>query len=365
MQAVSQDFLNAIPAPHGIATTITCTVPGGQPVTLNLVSGSVQVSGSQLIRRQGQSLAVAGGSAVYDLVTTPGALISISHGITWSWRGPELVPVLLGELTDAAQKLGDGLVVFNVADLWQTVIERSFATAYSPDPLTARTTEMKNQVQAAVPGATVTDTSGNTDIVFTIQAWTSRADLIAQLATDTGLEVFFTPDGNFVIRKEAKPTDTPVWSVQPADSTGAGGNLLSLARAVPLTSLYNLVTVVPGNSGGAQVWGPQTVQITDTTNPRHSSKIGVRPYTYAALSVQSAAQALATATTILSRTTGSTETLQLGVLSNCALEAGDVISVTNIVDTGRVTVQHLIDSYTLDLVTGAMTVATRSSNGAV
>ncbi len=363
MLTVSQDFLNAIVAPHQIATTATVTVPGGTPTTLNLVSGQIQVDGTQMIRRQGQGLIVDGGSAVYDLLSTPGALVKISHGVTWSWRGPELVPVLTGELTDAAQTLGDGSVLFNVADYWQKVVESEFVNAYSPDPLSTRVAEITRQIQAAIPGTNVTDTSGDTSIVFTIQTWTSRSDLIATLAKDAGLEVFFTPTGDFVIRKEALPTASPVWSIYP--DQGSGGNLTSLQRTVPLTQLYNYVTVVPGSTGGAQVWGPQVVQITDPTHPRYPGKIGTRPYTYTANSVQTAAQAAATAATILSRALGSTETLKLGALSNAALEAGDVISITNILDTGYSTVQHLISSYTLDLLSGAMTLQTRSDSEAL
>lgn len=358
MYPVSPDFVRAIQAPHAIATTVTVTAPGGQPVTLNLVAGSIAVDSTQLIRRQGQNITVDGGSAIYDLLSTPGAIVRIQHGVTWTWRGPEYVPVIVGELTDAAQTLGDGTIVFNVADYWQTVVEESFPTAYSPDPLQTRVAEIAAQITSAIPGCAVTDTSGDSSIVFTIQTWTSRADLVAQLASDAGLEIFFTPTGDFTIRHEARPTDPPVWAIYP--DSGSGGNLLSLTRSVPLTALYNLVTVVPGSTSGAQVWGPQTLSITDTSHPRHSSKIGVRPYTYTATSVQTAAQAAATADTILSRALGSTETLQLNALSNPALEVGDVISVTNIIDSGQVTVQHLIESYSLDLITGAMTVNTRS-----
>ena len=191
----------------------------------------------------------------------------------------------------------------------------------------------------------------------TTQTWTSRADLIAQLAVDGGLEVFFTPDGNFRIRNEAQPTDAPVWAIKP----GEGGTLKALARNRPLDKLYNTVIVQPSSLDGAQTWAPQTVAITDPTHPRHPSKIRVRPLRWSAKSAMTAGEALAAAAVMLNRTLGSTETLNLGSISNPALEAGDVLTIGDITDAGRVNVTHIIDGYTLDLASGDMTVQTRSS----
>jgi hypothetical protein len=104
----------------------------------------------------------------------------------------------------------------------------------------------------------------------------------------------------------------------------------------------------------------QTVSITDSTHPRHTSKIRTRPLRWEAKSAMTTGEALAAATILLNRTLGSTETLQLGSVSNPALEAGDVLTITDITDTGRVNVTHIVDGFSLDLVTGDMTVATRS-----
>jgi hypothetical protein len=203
----------------------------------------------------------------------------------------------------------------------------------------------------------VSNLSTDTGTVGTTQTWTSRSDLIAQLATDGGLEVFFTPDGNAVIRNEAQVTGSPVWAIKP----GTGGTLKALARQRPLDKLYNTVLVTPSSLDGAQTWTVQTVSITDTTHPRHTSKIRTRPLRWEAKSAMTSGEALAAATILLNRTLGSTETLQLGSVSNPALEAGDVLTIGDITDAGPVNVTHIVDSYSLDLVTGDMTVATRSS----
>jgi Putative phage tail protein len=352
---VSQRFLDAIPVPHRVDTTVTVTPPGGTATSLGFYGGTVSVSGSSRIRRTA-TLSVQGGSAVYDLVSTPGARVQVMHGIRFTTTGTELIPVITGELSGAAHNLGDGTIGIDVADYWQTIDGTDFTVNYQPATATSRVTEITNRITAAVPSATVTNTSTDTGTVGTTQTWTSRSDLIAQLATDGGLEVFFTPDGNAVIRDEAQVTGSPVWAVKP----GTGGTLKALTRQRPLDKLYNTVIVTPSSLDGAQTWGVQTVTITDTAHPRHASKIRTRPLRWEARSAMTSGEALAAATILLNRTLGSTETLQLGTVSNPALEAGDVLTITDITDSGRVNVTHIIDGYSLDLVSGDMTLQTRT-----
>jgi hypothetical protein len=115
---------------------------------------------------------------------------------------------------------------------------------------------------------------------------------------------------------------------------------------------------------GRRQWPVQTVAITDTTHPRHESKIGIRPYRWEATSAMTAGEAASIASILLARNLGNTERLQLGALSNPALEAGDVITIVNMVD-GVGDHHHLIDGFTLDLAAGDMTIDTRSSTDAI
>jgi hypothetical protein len=358
--SVSAAFLDALPAGPRYSTTVTVTPPGGTATTLGFVSGSVKVTGTQLTRRTAD-LVVSGGSDLYGLLSTPGAVVKVRHGVEYLWGDPEYVPVITGELSQAGKTLGDGTIAISVADFWQRVDAADFTASYSPNTATTRVAEITAQLQAAVPGTTVTNTSTDTGTVATVQTWDSRADLIKQLATDGGVEVFFSPDGNAVIRNEAQVTDSPVWAIRP----GIGGTLETLARKRPLDKVYNTVIVTPSSLDGAQTWAVQTVTITDTTHPRHASKIGVRPYKWEARSTMSATQALTAALILLNRTLGSTETLQLGALANPALEAGDVLTIVDPVDGGLETITHIIDGFSLDLTSGSMSVDTRSSSEAV
>ncbi len=87
------------------------------------------------------------------------------------------------------------------------------------------------------------------------------------------------------------------------------------------------------------------------------------PYFFGSPTLTSAAAALSAGNTIIQRVLGTTETLRLGTLGSPALEVGDAVMIIKEptqTDSGF-SATHLIDNYTLDLVTGAVDVDTRIS----
>lgn len=356
MWAVSPAFLQALTQTHTLTSTCTLTSPGTPSLPLTLAGGTVSVASGQLIRRTAQ-LQIAGGSDVWARLASPGARISVQHGVDYGGGQRELVPMILGELSSAATDLGDGLIAVSLADLGQRLQASSFLTAYTPATTAGRIATVISAVQAAIPGITVTSTASDTSQLGTSNTWPSdRAGMIQALLTDAGAEGFFTPDGNFLIRDLPTVTNQPAWTF----TTGPGGTITSQTRNRPLDKLYNTVIVTPANLDSSQTWTQVVAQITDTSNPRHPNYIGVRPYTWGSPTILTLAQAQAVAGQLLAKVQGSTESLSLGAVSNPALEAGDVIRATNPLDVGVAIVQQLIDSFSIDLATGAMTAATRS-----
>lgn len=356
MYPVSPAFLQALTQTHTLATACTLTSPGTASLPLTVAAGTVSVASSQLIRRTA-SLQVVGGSDVWARLASPGARISVQHGIDYGGGQRELVPMILGELSSAATDLGDGLISVSLADLGQRLQASTFLTAQTPAATAGRIATIIAAVQGAVAGATVTSTASDTSQIGTANTWPSdRAAMIQALLTDAGAEGFFTPDGNFLIRDLPTVNGQVIWTF----TAGPGGTITSQTRNRPLDKLYNTVIVTPSNLDGSQTWTQVVAQITDTTNPRHPNYIGVRPYTWASPTILTVAQAQTVAGQLLTKVQGSTESLALGAVSNPALEAGDVIRATNPLDAGTAIVQQLIDSFTIDLATGAMTLATRS-----
>lgn len=356
MYPVSSRFLRSLSQPHTIDTTVTCTLPSGAALTLPLSSGTWQATSGQLIRRTA-SLVVDGGSTVYAFVSTPGAVVRVRHGLRWSGTDIELVPVITGELSRAATQLGDGTVALSLADFGQRLAASSYLTAVSPAVTASRRSVIAAAVTDAMPAVVVTNTSSDTGNVGVSQSWTSRTDLITDLATDGGAEAFFAPDGGFTVRDLPQITDPVVWLLK----SGTGGTVKSVARDRPLDKLYNTVIVKPSSSDASQGWTQQVAQITDLTNPRHPAYIGVRAFEWVSPTVLSAADALKIAQLLLTKVQGSTETLSIDAISNPALDAGDVVRVSTPTDLGTTIETHLIDSLTGDLVTGAMALQTRAA----
>ena len=143
--------------------------------------------------------------------------------------------------------------------------------------------------------------------------------------------------------------------------TGEYGNIVTADRERPFDRLYNRVVVNPIDD--TQTWASTTFDIEDTTNPRHRDYIGIVPYFYSSPTLTTDEAVVSAGETILQRIQGTTETLSLGTLG-VPLEVGDVVTVIHSptdADPG-LNVIHIVDSWDYDLVTGAMTCKTRSTD---
>jgi hypothetical protein len=359
MQTVSDRFLQALKAPHKYVTTCTITPPGGVPTTVDVEAGTLQVDASSRVRRRVNGFRIVGDSTTYELVATPGAIFHIRHGLDYGEAEDELVDAFYGEAQTSAQTFADGTIGLTLVDLGNWLSRCRFLTPYAPAVGTTRVAAITAVVTNAIPGVTVLNLSSDTGTLVAARVWTDGPlGVIADLTKDGNTDGYFRPDGVFVI-VDKPTTDTPyVWSA----SSGAGGVLIAAERSRPTDRLYNTVVVRPSAADGSQTWTQQTAAITDTSHPRHSSKIGVVPYFYASPSASSADVALSIANTILDRVLGTIETLSITSIANPALEANDSLRVITprLNNEPAKIFQHFIDSFSLSLTSGDMTMATRS-----
>lgn len=357
MWPVSTRFAAALPYPHRRVTTVTVTPPGGAATTLDIEGGTVTVAGDKGVRRRA-TFTVTGSTTEFAELATPGAVFSIVHGLNYG-DSSETVPVFYGELTKAQQTFGEGSIVCDLSDLGVWLARCVFTAPYSATAATTRIDAIEAVVEAARPGTTVTNESSDTGTIGADQVWTTGPlDVIDQLTNDGGTEAFFLPDGTFTIRDRRTSTSSPVWLA----TGGNAGVITSVARTRPQERLYNTVIVQPATTDGSQTWTQQTATVTDTEHDRHPDNIGTVPYFYKSPTIATAAEALATANLLLDRVLGTTETLQIGGISNPALEANEPIRVItpNLPNDPATAFQHFVDTFTLDLATGGMTLSTRS-----
>lgn len=372
MREISARFKAALNVSHKRATTITVTVPGGDPVEIGpsavLDNGTrgpgwsnatVSSSNSTGVRYSADlTITPAPGFDTYALVSTPGAIFDIDHGINFGGGDVELVDCGVYEAASGGVNILDGDVSLRLVDLWQRVERCRFISAYAPASGT-RAERIAVAVIDAIPTATtsITDDGGN----FTAgPVWDrDRTQFINDMARDGSLDAAFDAAGVFRIRTQPILNATaPVWTFR----TGAASNIESAERERPFDRLYNTVIVSPIDE--TQTWARQTVSLEDPNHPRHPDKIGVVPYFYSSPTLKSASAAQGAGATILQRVLGTTETVALGVLGNPALEVGDTVPIVHeATDTDPgFQATHLIDGFRMDLETGAMSLATRSTS---
>lgn len=343
---------------HKRATTITCTVPGGDPVPLRWTAGTVSSSNSTGVRYQANlTLAPTPGADTYGLVTTPGAIFRIRHGIDFGAGDVELVDMGVYEAAAGAVDLGEGEVSLTLVDLWQRLERCQFMTPHYP-PDGSRASRIADAVTGPMPGVEIVMTADGGQYVQGDNLWDrDRPKFINDMATDGSLDVGFDASGAFRIRAEPilDPT-AAVWTFRSGDA----GNFESAERERPLDRLYAMVVVHPIDD--TQVWPLQILSV-DPGHPNHSDKIGPAPFFWGAPTLTTVEDARAAGATILQRALGATETLSLDGMSNPALEVGDVVTVLHPpteTDPGF-QAAHIIDSWQVDLHTSRMSLATRSS----
>lgn len=374
MRPISERFKAALGTGHKRVTSITCTVPGDDPVTISAAkklpngrtgpgwtAGSVSSSNSTGARYQaGLTITPEPGSDTYGLISTPGAIFAIKHGIDFGGGDVELVDCGVYEAAKPAVDLGGGDIRVTLVDQWVRLERNRFLSPYYPES-GSRAVKIAEVVTAAIPGVVLVGTADGGLYEQGDNLWDrDRTRFIRDMADDGALDAAFDASGAFRIRPQPimDAASENVWTFR----TGVAGNILTADRERPLDKLYNTVVMEPMEE--SQSWDRQVIVLGDTDHPLHPSKYGPAQFFYKSPTLQTPADVTAAGVAILQRFMGTTETINLGAVSNPALEVGDVVPVIHArtdTDPGLQAV-HAIDSFQMDLKTGAMTLATRSSN---
>jgi hypothetical protein len=368
MQSASPLFKSALGVSHRKVTTITVNTPDGIEHELQWASASVSSSNSTGVRYSANVDVIPDpGVDLYSIISTPGALFTIRHGIDFGDGLTELLPFGVYEAASGGIDIIDGSIGLSLVDQWQRVERCRFSKPFSSGATGTGRGEIIRRVIAdittgnnpgAIPGAEtdIRDQGGTATLVGRV--WDKdRTQFIKDMATDGELEYYFDASGVFVVRKQ--PIIDPaasVWTFQ----TGGAGNIITAERERPFDRLYNRVVIRPTVED--QDWPAVVVDITDTTHPRHKDKIGVVPYFYSSPTIVDENAAWSAANTILQRVQGTTETLTISALG-APLEVGDVVTVTHQSTPSNpgFSAVHIVDGFDYDLASGLMNVKTRSN----
>lgn len=347
-------FLDGLRYPHGAVVSVRAYLDGVDLGTIPIEAGQVRVTGRSQVRRRA-TLTVPE-SYWTDILSPFGVEVRIWRTITTGTHTHPLVPLFTGRVEKRARIRRAGTVVVECWDRFAAINDDAFETPrpVARMPITGAITTL---IKETYPTATVTDTTGATAIIPAGLTWDagdgSRGEAIDKMALAIGAEVVATPEGGFWIRPYPRLTDAASWWV----STGPGGVVVSDVVEESRTAVPNR-WVVTGNQAGAAA--SVRAVVTDTTSPlRYNGPYGRVVRFHSDPMITDGSQAITAGQAMLARTQGLARQRTVGVITNPALEAGDVVAVT----TEDGVEVHIADDFAIPLPAdpATMTVATRST----
>lgn len=359
MYPVSDRFLQAIRTSHTSVVRVEVW-NGGSQVSSDLAfeSGDVTVDGTPGGVRRTLNLTTVrdSNSALWDLLAPIGTEIVPYRGVRFTDGTTEYVPLGVFGIDSQRMSYGvDGRIQLTAPDRWALVQRARFLS-----PTTTTGSAISEAVRLTKLAVNVASTNTAGTVSTPSQVWDQdRAQAITELVKAAAAEEFFDVSGLIVTRPVPKLTNMPVWTVD----AGVSGVLVTADRERDRSRTFNIVVASYGGVDGSTPYTPQVASDTDPTSPTYvSGPFGQVPYFYVSPLLTTAASALAAAKAILTRVTGLAAQVNLGAVTNPALDAGDVITVV----LPDLTVErHLIDTVTIPLdVDSAQQITTRSTRPA-
>lgn len=302
-------------------TTVTATPFGADPIELSVDACQVTKSLDSGARFQA-SIAVVRepGMSTWELTTAPGTIFAIDHGWYYGPGADETIPLGRYELASQPKSSRSETVSLALMDQWKRLEECRLLAPVTAPMSTNRISFAQAQVLAAIPAATFRNLATSGGTVGTATTWDrERTQLLNNLSRDGGFGAYFAADGVFEFSDAPSLSETPVATFV----DGQNANILDLSTELEFTRQYNAVRVVPSES---QSWSAVTVQIQDTSHPRHASRIGLRPYFLSVPTIGSSAAARVAGEAVLKRIINALERIEINTWAAGHLEPGDTIA---------------------------------------
>lgn len=352
----SPRFLAMLVESHTPVTVVQLHRTDGTVVELEHTAGSVTVDRSQAIRRTA-TVTVPDTSFIPRTPTEQlaiyGARLRIQRGIRYGDGHVELVPVFFGRVDAVDGDPDIGPVDIKASGLEAVVADDKFTAAYSIGKGVTAVTAITGLIQAAIPGAVVTNRA--TDQVIGARTWDAEGDRWAaavECATAIGAEVYADADGQFVIAELPDMLTAPVsWQVDAGDH----GALVSASRGYSRDGMYNWVVARGENTEEDTPPVTAVAADEDPTSPTYVyGPFGRVPTFYSSATLTTAALAQGAANKLLRDSLKPNATADLSSVPNPLLEPGDILRVTY--GSGDRDLLQ-VESFSLDLVGGDFSVA--------
>lgn len=364
MLSVSAQLLAAVTAPHTIDVTATATYAGAPTVDrLPIADGSVTIDRGAKCRRT-LSLTVADPAYLPWEATDPlavyGQSIIVKYGVMLGGV-PEYATLGTFRIDQPAGDTLYGPVTLTGSSSECYIQDDVFSVPTSTAGLgTGCFDVIKSLIQQTLPSAAVINaTSGARNPACALIAWDAGADrwdAVTQVGAAMQAEVYVDSNDTFVVAEIPNAlTGTVAWEF----SGGDGGTLMTAARQMSRSAVYNAVVASGENTATATAPVSATAKDTDPASPtRWGGPFGkvTKRYSSPLLTTVTACQSTANAMLF----DAISPNVQPTITASCnpALEAGDIV---RLVDGGHKTL-HLLQALTIPLVPdGQASVALRGS----
>ncbi|CAM5407676.1 hypothetical protein SMICM304S_11402 [Streptomyces microflavus] len=334
MQTVSSQFLTALTTSHSMTVSVSAML--GSLVTIPAVpvtDGAVTVDRGSKVQRT-LSLTVADPELLpwgeADPLAVYGQKLIVTRGIRFAGGQIESVPLGTFRINEPAGDTLYGPVTLTGQSSECYIIDDKFMAPASTRGYATCVDAMEYLIRQTLPDAVIVNTTaGSRNPACAIATWDAGADrwdAVQQIALSMQAEIFVDALDRFVIADIPDvSTAAVVWDI----AEGEGGTLMSAARAMSRTAVFNAVVASGENTatGGAPV--SAVAYDTNPSSPtRWSGPFGHVPrYISSALWTTTGARQAAADYALFDAVARNVQ-LSIAAIPNPALEAGDYLRIS-------------------------------------
>lgn len=318
---------------------------------LRVTGASISDDSTQFVRRS-CSLTVANDAEARRFLWVPGASVRLWYEARYGgqWFG---LPIHWGMVSQPNAPEFDAEISVDSPDVMSKVSLDRFITPRSSSPDVTVTQQVALLLRDAVPWAGIEDQTGDTTLCVAGQIWaTDRNQAISDLVASIGAEVFWRPDGVFVIRYLRS-------LLVPADLTvRKGATLTAGSKSSDMTKAYNVIVAsgASTDTDAAAVWAVS--QDDDPESTTYVGRVGRVTGYYTSSQLTTVAQCQQVADALRLRSQGEQVALTYSRLAHPGVASGDRHDVS--LADGRYRV--ICDSLSWEVFSGSFSASAKSAN---
>ncbi|MFD4234303.1 DUF5047 domain-containing protein [Streptomyces sp. NPDC058542] len=335
MQTVSSQFLTALTTSHSM--TVSVSAMRGSLVTIPdvpVTDGAVTVDRGSKVRRT-LSMTVADPKylpwGALDPLAVYGQKLIVSRGIRYAGGQSESVPLGTFRINEPQGDTLYGPVTLTGQSSECYIIDDKFMVPTSTRGYGTCVQAMEYLIRQTLPDAAIVNqTAGSRNPACAIATWDTGADrwdAVQQVALSMQAEIYVDALDRFVIADIPDvSTAAVVWDI----AEGEGGTLMSAARAMSRTAVYNAVVASGENTASGGAPASAVAYDTDPSSPtRWSGPFGHVPKYISSALWTSTGACQAAADYALFDATARNVQLSIAAIPNPALEAGDCLRISH------------------------------------